>query len=321
MSSERVKLNGTTKSDLIIALGNFLNKNNVKGINAIKKGLTEALDAKKTTKKGKEVAIYKNVNETLVKAVLRSLKASGVEVTEALSTGVHDKIMAFGDILASAPSRPYSAFMKFSISFCASNDLKDVPLMERAPKVKEAWTKLDEKKRATYNPSDAEKKTYEDARAALDKSIKDFKACGDVVVPEKPKRTRKTPEQALEQGAKSKRAKKTTEVVPVQEVAAPVQVAPMQEAVVPVQAPVEVKAKKGKKEVAPVQAAVAPVQAAVAPVQTPAPVEVKTKKGKKEVVPVQAAVAPVVTPAPVVPVQAVPVEVKAKKTAKKAIKV
>ena len=94
-----------------------------------------------------------------------------------LHTEVVTKIMeVFRDLLNTKPTRLLSAYMNFSIEYGKRPDMAKLPMIERAPHIKEAWEKLSDAKKKTYEPSASQKKAYDDKNAIFNKKLKDFKS-------------------------------------------------------------------------------------------------------------------------------------------------
>ena len=160
------KCTATEKKDLTVAVGNRLAKRKVKGVNAIKAKMLEAL----VEKNDKGRARYLRLNKAAEKALLSCVKDQHEDVQSDVQTAVSE----FREILETKPKQLLSAYMKFSVSQTKSlAKVKDFG--ERSQKIKAAWDKLSDKKKDSFKPSVSERKTYEESRATYTAAIKSFK--------------------------------------------------------------------------------------------------------------------------------------------------
>ena len=160
------KCTATEKKDLTVAVGNRLAQRKVKGVNAIKAKMLEAL--KEKNDKGRNR--YLRLNKAAEKALLTIVKDQKDEVQTEVQTAVSE----FREILVTKPKQLLSAYMKFSVA--QTKSLKDVKNFgERSSKIKAAWDKLSDKKKDSFKPSTSERDTYEKARAKYTAAIKSFK--------------------------------------------------------------------------------------------------------------------------------------------------
>ena len=160
------KCTATEKKDLTVAVGNRLAKRKVKGVNAIKAKMLEALVEK--NEKGR--ARFLRLNKAAEKALLSCVKDQNEDVQGDVQTAVSE----FREILGTKPKQLLSAYMKFSVAQTKSlANVKDFG--ERSQKIKAAWAKLSDKKKDSYKPSKNERTAYEEARATYTAAIKSFK--------------------------------------------------------------------------------------------------------------------------------------------------
>ena len=150
-------LTSGNREDIVIAIGALLSNMGVSGILNFKNELKTILMA---TKEGTEDYQYKNITGVLTKELLRVLKELSSEQKEHVKT-LLDK---FSEHFDAKPKRLMAAYMKFSVEYCKRPEMKSLSMIERAPKVKQAWEKLSDAEKAKYEPTDAEKKAYENAK-------------------------------------------------------------------------------------------------------------------------------------------------------------
>ena len=161
------KCTATEKNSFAVGVRNRLAERKIKGVNAIKAAMLESLVEK--NEKGR--ARFLRLNRAAEKAVLSHLKDQSSDVKDE----VQKAIVEYRKILESKPKQLLSAYMKFSIAQGKTDALKDLKLAERAPKVKEAWEKLSDKKKEEFKPSSSERKKYDTERANFESKIKAFK--------------------------------------------------------------------------------------------------------------------------------------------------
>lgn len=165
-SEKQTKLTKSYVETLVKKISKVLIAKGVTGTNQLKNDLKGVLIIEKDDKMKVR---YNHINGTMIKEVLKHIPKEHTEVVT--------KIMeVFRDLLNTKPTRLLSAYMNFSIEYGKRPDMAKLPMIERAPHIKEAWEKLSDAKKKTYEPSASQKKAYDDKNAIFNKKLKDFKS-------------------------------------------------------------------------------------------------------------------------------------------------